>query len=55
MIELETAIRHGIAATVIVINNAVLGYQKDAEQVKFGRYTSSGHLRYVDHAAIARA
>ena len=41
--------------TVIVLNNAVLGYQKDAEQVKFGRYTSSGHLGRVDHAAIARA
>ncbi len=41
--------------TVVVLNNAVLGYQKDAEQVKFGRYTSSGHLGRVDHAAIARA
>ncbi len=53
--ELETVVRHGIALTVVVLNNAVLGYQKDAEQVKFGRYTSSGHLRRVDHAAIARA
>jgi thiamine pyrophosphate-dependent acetolactate synthase large subunit-like protein len=38
-----------------VLNNGVLGYRKDAGQVKFGRYTSSGHLRHVDHAAIDRA
>ncbi|WP_024509354.1 acetolactate synthase catalytic subunit [Bradyrhizobium sp. ARR65] len=53
--ELEAAVRTGLALTVVVLNNAVLGYQKDAEQVKFGRYTSSGHLGRVDHAAIARA
>lgn len=53
--ELETAVRHDIGVTIVVLNNAVLGYQKDAEQVKFGRYTSSGHIRQVDHAAIARA
>jgi acetolactate synthase I/II/III large subunit len=36
-------------------NNGVLGYQKDAETAKFGRYTSSGHLGRVDHAAITKA
>ena len=53
--ELETAVRSGISVTVAVLNNAVLGYQKDAETAKFGRYTSAGHLGRVDHAAIARA
>ncbi|RUX33690.1 acetolactate synthase catalytic subunit [Mesorhizobium sp. M2A.F.Ca.ET.042.01.1.1] len=53
--ELETAVRAGIKVTVVVLNNRVLGYQKDAETAKFGRYTSSGHLGQVDHAAIARA
>jgi acetolactate synthase-1/2/3 large subunit len=33
----------------------VLGYQKDAEDVKFGRHTSACHFTPVDHAAIARA
>jgi acetolactate synthase I/II/III large subunit len=46
---------HSIDVLVIVLNNAVLGCQKDAEQVKFGRYTSSGRLGRIDHAAIARA
>jgi acetolactate synthase-1/2/3 large subunit len=38
-----------------VLNNGVLGYQKDAEDVKFGGYTSACHFAPVDHAAIARA
>ncbi|RWC00360.1 MAG: acetolactate synthase catalytic subunit [Mesorhizobium sp.] len=53
--ELETMMRLGIAITVIVLNNGVLGYQKDAETVKFGRYTSACHFAPVDHAALARA
>ena len=53
--ELETAVRTGIKVIVVVLNNGVLGYQKDAETAKFGRYTSAGHLGHVDHAAIARA
>jgi acetolactate synthase-1/2/3 large subunit len=53
--ELETAVRIGIKVTVVVLNNGVLGYQKDAETAKFGRYSAAGHLNRVDHAAIARA
>ncbi|MCA6124411.1 hypothetical protein J6500_21320 [Bradyrhizobium sp. WSM 1704] len=53
--EMETALRSEIPVTVVVLNNGVLGYQKNAEKAKFGRYTSSGHLRQVDHAIIARA
>jgi acetolactate synthase I/II/III large subunit len=53
--ELETLVRHEIALSIIVLNNGVLGFQKDAETVKFGRYTSACHFAPVDHAAIARA
>jgi acetolactate synthase I/II/III large subunit len=53
--ELETVVRSSIALTVIVLNNGVLGYQKDAETVKFGRYTTACHFAPVDHAAIAQA
>ncbi|MCK1463095.1 MULTISPECIES: acetolactate synthase catalytic subunit [unclassified Bradyrhizobium] len=53
--ELETMVRMGITLTVIVLNNGVLGYQKDAETVKFGAYTTACHFAPVDHTAIARA
>ncbi|RUX09666.1 acetolactate synthase catalytic subunit [Mesorhizobium sp. M8A.F.Ca.ET.059.01.1.1] len=53
--ELETMVRLGIAVTIIVLNNGVLGFQKDAETVKFGKYTSACHFAPVDHAALARA
>jgi len=36
-------------------SRGVLGYQKDAEDVKFGRHTSACQFSPVDHAAIARA
>ena len=38
-----------------VLNNGVLAYQKDAEDVKFGRHTGGCMFSPVDHAAIARA
>lgn len=53
--ELETSNRTGTPIVLILLNNGVLGYQKDAEDVKFGRYTTACHFKPVDHAAIARA
>ena len=53
--ELETAARMKLSTTIIVLNNSVLGFQKDAEKVKFGRFTGACHFQQVDHAAIARA
>lgn len=53
--ELETMVRLGIAVTVIVLNNGILGFQRDAETVKFGRYTTACHFSPVDHAGIASA
>ncbi len=52
--ELETLVRSKLAITVIVMNNGVLGFQKDAETAKFGAFTSAVFFSPVDHAAIAR-
>ncbi|MDW9819535.1 acetolactate synthase catalytic subunit [Sinorhizobium meliloti] len=53
--ELETLVRSGIALTIVVLNNGILGFQKHAETVKFKGYTSACHLSAVDHARIAEA
>lgn len=53
--ELETVVREGIAVKLIVLNNGALGYQKDAEHVKFGRHTKACYFGPVNHAAIAEA
>ena len=53
--EMETARRHDIKVVVAVMNNAVLGYQKHAEDAMLGRHTNVCDFAPVDHAAIARA
>ena len=53
--ELETARRHGVKVVVAVMNNAVLGYQKHAEDAGLGRHTNVCDFCPVDHAAIAEA
>lgn len=53
--EIETMVRSQLAVVVVVLNNGVLGYQKDAETVKFGRHTTACRLGPVSHAEIARA
>jgi acetolactate synthase I/II/III large subunit len=53
--EIETMVRCHIPVVVIVINNGVLGYQKDAETTKFGRFTTACQLGPVSHAEIAHA
>ncbi|NHO67321.1 acetolactate synthase catalytic subunit [Aestuariicella hydrocarbonica] len=53
--ELETAKRHGIQVVVIVMNNAILGYQKHAEDSGLGRHSNVCEFEPVDHAAIAEA
>jgi acetolactate synthase-1/2/3 large subunit len=53
--ELETSRRMNLPVVVVVLNNGVLAYQKDAEDVKFGRHTSACTFYPVDHALIAKA
>lgn len=53
--ELETVHRTGTPIVLTVLNNGVLAYQKDAEDVKFAQHTSAVYFEPVDHAQIARA
>jgi acetolactate synthase-1/2/3 large subunit len=53
--ELETARRHGLPVIVVVLNNGMLGFQRDAEISRFGSHTSVCEFGPIDHVAIARA
>jgi len=53
--EMETLVRCNLPVIIIVLNNGILGFQKHAETVKFGRFTSACHLNAVDHVKIAEA
>jgi acetolactate synthase-1/2/3 large subunit len=53
--ELETATRMVLKVVLIVLNNGILGFQKHAENLKYGAHTSAVDFAAVDHAAIARA
>ncbi|WP_173934698.1 acetolactate synthase catalytic subunit [Chelativorans sp. Marseille-P2723] len=53
--ELETAVRQRLKIPVLVLNNQILGYQKDAEDALFGAHTEACTFEPVDHAALARA
>ena len=53
--ELETLRRLDLPVTVVVLNNGILGFQKHAEDTKFGDHTIACDFAEVDHAAIARA
>lgn len=53
--ELETARRHGVPVIVVVLNNSVLGFQRDAELNRFGTFADVCAIGPFDHVAIARA
>src|SRR5690606_31773565 len=53
--ELETAKRHKLPVVVVVMNNGVLGFQRDAETSRFGAHTKICSISTIDHAAIAKA
>ena len=52
--ELETAARHRVALTVVVLNNSTLAYQRHWEQKSVGAYRDCDFVE-TDFAAIARA
>jgi acetolactate synthase-1/2/3 large subunit len=53
--EIETAVRLKLGIVTIVLNNQILGYQKDAEDVVFGKHTEAVYFEPVDHANIAKS
>ncbi|OCI90884.1 acetolactate synthase catalytic subunit [Agrobacterium sp. 13-626] len=53
--ELETSVRTSTPVVLTVLNNGILGYQKHAENAKFGRHTTACYFAPVDHAAMAQA
>jgi len=53
--ELECAVRHDIDAKVVVLNNAVLGFQRNAELGYYRTHTDVCQMVRVDHTLVARA
>ncbi|UVD57442.1 acetolactate synthase catalytic subunit [Rhizobium sp. Pop5] len=53
--ELETMVRSKLPILVIVLNNGILGFQRDAETAKFGKFTTACSFADVDHQKIAEA
>jgi len=53
--ELDTCRRMNIPVTLILINNGILGFQKHAETVRYGKWTSAVTFAETDHVAIAQA
>lgn len=53
--ELEAMRRNNIDVKVIVLNNAILGYQTHGENAFYGSHTNACELDAVDHAALALA
>lgn len=51
--ELECAVREEIDVKLIVLNNAVLGFQKNAEAGFYGSYTRVCRTLRIDHTLIA--
>jgi len=53
--EMEAARRMNLDLTLVILNNSILGYQKHAEDVKFGNHTDAVDMGAVDHAKISEA
>jgi acetolactate synthase-1/2/3 large subunit len=53
--ELETSRRMKLPVVIVVLNNQMLGYQRDAEESRYGAHTDAVDFEPVDHAAIAGA
>ena len=53
--EVETLMREKLPIILIVLNNGTLGFQRDAEMVKFARHTNAVHFGQVDHSKVAEA
>ena len=53
--EMECAMRHGIDVKLVVLNNAVLGFQRNAELGFFERMTDVCQMMRIDHTRVAAA
>ena len=53
--ELSSALQERLPLVIIVMNNGVLGYQKHAEELRWGVSTHACDLAPVDHAKLAQA